>query len=250
FANLSDSQLQQQLDDLSAARAQLQAQLKATDSQLTEALTEIEELQVQREQLQSKQQQLMGQQSSLEHLLQAAQAENWPQAVRLWIKEQGLEPLGQVRDLLQVNDAWQLATEQVVASWLDAWVLEEHPQHWPEHLGAKLVILQQHQIRQESLAQQVSGPLRQWSLLNSVICRSGTALASNDSEEAVINHDGQCWSAGGYQAPQVAAENSQIAQQQELQSVISELQSLEQKLTLINEALSQKKSKSVELQQL
>lgn len=250
FANLSDPQLQKQIEELTVTRELLQEQLKVTDAKLSETSTESEQLQVQREQLQSKQQQLMGQQRSLEHLLQAAQAENWPQAVRQWLKEQGLEPLGQVRDLLQVNDAWQLATEQVVASWLDAWVLEERPQHWPEHLGAKLVILQQQKIRQDSLAQQVSGSLRQWPLLNSIICRSGTALAIDDSEETVINHDGQCWSAGGYQAPQVAAENSQIAQQQELQSVIGQLQSLEQKLTIINEALSQKKSKSVELQQL
>ncbi|RUO60828.1 chromosome segregation protein SMC [Pseudidiomarina marina] len=250
LAEVSDTKLQQQTDELSFTREELQEQLRETDARIAATVANIEQLNVQRDQLQSTQQQLIGRQSSLEHLLQAAQAEDWPTAVRQWLLEQGIEPLGQVRELFQVNADWQLASEQVVGDWLDAWVLKDRPQHWPNHLGAKLVVLQNEKVNQGSLAEQVSGPLRHWQILNQISCSGDTNAAADVSSVAMINQLGQRWSIAGYQAPQVAAENSQIAQQQELQTVVVELDKLEQQLMAVNETLAQAKSTNAELQQL
>jgi len=242
---ITNPELQQQIDELSAAREQLKEQLSVTDANIATNSSMLEQLHAQREHQQSMQQQLLGRKSSLEHLLQAAQAESWPVAVREWLLEQGIEPLGQVRDLLQVNLTWQFAAEQIVTDWLDAWVLQERPKHWPEHLGARIVVLREQSVASNSLAEAVSGPLRQWSLLNEVKCGEEPSAKS-----IVINSVGQLWSVAGYQAPQVAAEDSQIAQQHELQSVTRELLELEQQLTEINEKLAKQKSVAADLHQL
>lgn len=214
-------------NELQAAVEQLAQDVEQHQQAVAQAETERQQLQAklaalhnQRDELKASQQQLLGRQSSLEHLLQAARAEDWPAAVHVWLQQQQLQPLGQVRDLLTVAAPWQFAVEQVVAPWLDAWVVEAAPSQWPEQLGARLVVLSDTTATAEQLASQVSGPLARWPLLQRVLCDDAGTSAAADNW---IQQSGQWLHEGSFQAAQVAENDSQLAQQQELAEV-AELQ--------------------------
>ena len=215
-------------------RQQLQAKLAA--------------LQDQRDELKTSQQQLLGRQSSLEHLLQAARAEDWPAAVHAWLQQQHLKPLGQVRDLLNVSAPWQFAVEQVVAPWLDAWVVESVPGQWPEQLGARLVVLSDTDAASEQLASQVSGPLARWALLQNVLCVDANSKADTGNW---IQQSGQWLQGGSFQAAQVAHTDSQLAQQQELAEVCKQQQQCLQQLQQVTDEINavQQQFEACQLQQ-
>lgn len=177
-------------------------------------------------QLQQREQQLLGRESSLQTLLAAAQAD-WPEALAEWLIQQNITPLGQVRDLLNVSDKWRLAAEQVCHTWLDAYVVERAPTYWPEALGTRLVVIGDKEPPADSLAAQFSGPLRHWALAQQmVLCADADAareVLPQLSTRWLLSEQGQLWGAGGYQAQQIAAQESQLLQQQELEQTILEL---------------------------
>lgn len=210
-------------------------------------------LQQRREHMLTERQQLAGQISSLEQLLAASQAEQWPQAVADWLVEQQLESLGQVRQLLHLNQRWQLAAEQVLAPWLAAWVISAPPSTWPQHLGARLVLLQTEAVVTGSLAEQVQGPLQQWPLLQQI----GLAADAQQAQAAlkagawslVLTEQGQLWSAGGYQAPAIVAARSELKQREQLQRCEHTRALIQQQLNELEQQYQQHQQQLSELQQ-
>lgn len=245
----TDAEAQQRLYELEQRQQQLQQALSDSQAAVSAAEQTYEELLEQRDHLQQGKQRLLGRQTSLQHLLQAAQAKDWPAQVKQWLIDQHIEPLGQVRDLLQCQPHWQFAIEQIASPWLDAWVIDHAPSHWPDSLGAKLVVLQAQIGASESLAAQVIGPLQRWGLLCETRC---VEVVNNDQvlpQQPTINPDGQWWSLSGYQAPQVKADDSQLALQQELIEVTAELTELEQVLMQGQQQLHEHKTMLEQLQQ-
>lgn len=236
-AELNELHREREQFDLASSEAnlnELQAKVEhslhsslQSDSDVQQLQQQLSALQNQRDEQKSTQQRLLGRQSSLEHLLQAAQATDWPEKVSVWLQQQNIEPLGQVRDVLDVQTDWQFAVEQVVAPWLDAWVVASQPAQWPKDLGARLVVLSDVEAPSNSLASQVRGPLARWPLLQSLQCRG-----QDDDQMSAgwVNVAGQWLESGSYQAAHVAASNSQLAQQQELKQVLAEQESCAQTL--------------------
>ncbi|MGQ4275555.1 chromosome segregation protein SMC [Pseudidiomarina sp. E22-M8] len=246
-------QLKQELDDLkdSASEAELEhseRRLKESEELLQTLLQQQRQLREQREadeqqltQQRQAEQQLLGKQSSLRTLLEASQANDWPQALLVWLHEHNISHSGQVRDALDVVDDWRFAVEQLVTDWLDAYVVDAAPENWPEQLGMRLVVLTEHQAPSNSLASVLASPLNRWPWAQQV------ALV-NDAEEAqvklaepqwnyALTSQGKVWSAAGYQAAQIDAADSQLLQQQELAhldshltQVVATIKSLEQSL--------------------
>lgn len=245
-----EQELQQQRHDLVAEQQQLQQGLdpqvlraerdvlQALDEAVTAKQQQITELRQQRQELEralavvaQQRQQLLGKQSSLQTLLQASQGE-WPATLAQWLTTQQVQHQGQLRELLQVEEHWRLATEQVVADWLDAFVVTSAPPHWPTELGSRLVVLQDKPAPPGSLASKLQGPLACWPLAQQVglVDDADAAVAALAAGRwtLALTSDGQLWSAAGYQAPQIAAQESQLLQQQELQLVEQALTEAEQ----------------------
>ncbi|KFZ30322.1 chromosome partitioning protein ParA [Pseudidiomarina salinarum] len=243
-------------DELTA-KTTVRDELAAAIAEQTQQQQQLEQhrelLQTQREQLQQQQQQALGRQSSLQHLLAAAQGDDWPAAVGDWLRDQAVPVLGQVRSMLQVASDWQLAAEQVVAPWLDAWVVETPPSHWPAQLGARLVVLGNEPAVAGSLAAQLGGALQQWPWLQQI------GLAADEAEAQallqtkvwpmVLTPSGQLWSAAGYQSARIAATDSQLLQQAELDELEQQLEGFGTQLNGINSELEQSKHALAQLQQ-
>ncbi|WP_417684331.1 chromosome segregation protein SMC [Pseudidiomarina gelatinasegens] len=229
---LVNTDLRQQVEQLKSQRERLQHEITVIEQGLAESQSKLSNMQQQRETLQMEQQRLIGRQSSLEHLLQAAQAKDWPQAVKTWLDQQGIETLGQVRDLLKVEPNWQYAAEQVASNWMDAWVLASRPNDWPQQLGAQLVVLANKAPPERSLARFVEGPLQQWPVLQQLECIDDALHAAHptDANMAQISAAGQLWTAEGYQAASIDPGDSQLAQQHELTQTQETLRQLEVKL--------------------
>jgi chromosome segregation protein len=227
--------VQKELDELkqheaAAHLAQAEAALADAEQALAAQQQQQHEVREQRQQctaqltdLQQQEQKLVGRESSLQTLLAAAQAD-WPATLANWLAEQGCQPLGQVRDLLEVNEEWRLAAEQACYAWLDAYVLEQVPDAWPEHLGTRLVVLGAEKVPTESLAAHVSGPLQRWGYLQQMqLCADAAQAGQHHGSAMALTSTGQLWHLGSYQAPHVAAEESQLLQQQELEQTSTEL---------------------------
>ncbi|WP_258806530.1 chromosome segregation protein SMC [Pseudidiomarina sp. CB1] len=247
-------QLKRELAELTeheAAQEYARAEQKLADAELgvTEQQQRLQQLREQRQQhqaqltdLQQQEQQLLGRESSLQTLLAAAQAD-WPAILAEWLGEQGLRPLGQVRELLDVSDEWRLAAEQAFHAWLDAYVLEEAPAHWPEQLGTRLVVLGSSKAPSDSLAAQIKGPLQQWALPQQMrLCEDATqasGLSADASAHVTLIKEGQLWTAGAYQAQQIAAQESQLLQQQELEQTTAQLAKVRAQRTAKQQQLEQ-----------
>ncbi|MDX1706218.1 chromosome segregation protein SMC [Pseudidiomarina sp.] len=204
-----------------------------------------ESLQAQREQIQQQHQQALGRQSSLQHLLAAAQSDDWPAAVGEWLQQQGVPMLGQVRGMLEVNSQWQLAAEQLVAPWLDAWVVETLPPHWPTQLGVRLVVLSEESAKAGSLASELDGALQRWPWLQQIGLARDAAeaevLRQSGAWPTVLSPTGQIWSAAGYQAARIAATDSQLLQQAELDELVQQLDAFTMQLQDVNSELERNK---------
>ena len=249
---LNTADLEQSAAELKATNAEQQRLLSELEQQLSEQQRLREALQEQREQLVSARQQLLGRKSSLEHLLAAAQAQDWPQQIEAWLQQNKIPSLGQVRDLLAVDAAWQYATEQVVSEWLDAWVITQPPSEWPQQLGTKLVLLNAMPVAVplDSLAAKQQGPLQQWPLLQQIHCAEAASFIEQDFAQmnSRVLSTGQVWSSFGYQAPQFDEADSQLAQQQELLDVEQQMQHNQVEQQALAEQLQQSKERLQSLQ--
>ncbi|RUO60589.1 chromosome segregation protein SMC [Pseudidiomarina insulisalsae] len=233
LAQLAQSEARQQVEFASAELQQTQQQLEQQQQHLQGIREQREILATQLTQLQQGEQRLLGRQSSLQTLLKAAKAD-WPAALAQWLAAQSITPLGQVRDLLQVAPEWQLAAEQAVHHWLDAYVVTEAPAHWPEQLGSRLVVLNEQSAPPDSLASKLQGHLQQWpwaqQLKLAVAEDMPGKTATGQADVAMLSSQGQLWSAAGYQAAQIAEQESQLLQQSELEQLEAELEVLQQEL--------------------
>ena len=219
---------EQQLQQLQQQREQLQQQL--------------DELQQQQHNLQTERQQLLGRISSLQQLLAAAQADEWPTKVAQWLQQQQVSNQGQVRQLLQINAAWQFAAEQILAPWLSAWVVTEQPQNWPLELGSRLVLLASNPVPAGSLAEQLQGPLQHWPLLQQIALAHDHVEAQRLLAEPwayVLTRQGQLWSAAGYQAAAIAADDSELHQQASLQQCQHDLEQVQRALESVAQQQTQ-----------
>lgn len=227
---LAQHEAEQELSHAAQAVTEAEQVLTAHQRQLQELREQRQQGSETLTQLQQQEQQLLGRESSLQTLLAAAQAD-WPAELADWLQEQGIKPLGQVRDLLEVSEKWRLAAEQACHPWLDAYVIEQAPADWPEHLGTRLVVLDSDQAesasRGETLAKHIKGPLQHWSLVQQMVVCSASSEASklvlSGKAEWALTASGQLWSRGGYQAQQIAAQESQLLQQQELEQTTQQL---------------------------
>ncbi|WP_127347044.1 chromosome segregation protein SMC [Pseudidiomarina mangrovi] len=250
---LDNSDFAAQVSSSEAALAHTEQQFEQQQQQLHDWQQHSEQLQQQRDEQQTERQQLQGRISSLQQLLAASQAASWPEAVATWLAQQGLKSSGQVRHLLQINTAWQLAAEQILAPWLSAWVLAEPPTDWPLQLGARLVLLQSQPAPQGSLAEQVAAPLQQWPLLQQIglaACQQqAQQLLASGQWHLVLTPQGQLWSAAGYQAAAIAAADSELQQQQSLQHCQSELEQVSQTLAQLDQQHQQLRQQCQQCQQ-
>lgn len=242
-----DDQLEQQTTQLEQLLANLQQLQQAQQACADETSAITEQLEQWQDQLHQKQ----GRQSSIKTLLEAEQAQDWPAATRAWLTQQQLQPLGQVRDLIDLPSHWQLPFEQLVGDWLDAWVITELPKEWPSLQGARLVVLNESAAAPEhSLAALVSGPLKRWRWLQQIQVKTPTAseLAA-DTSIAYLNENGEIWSSYGYQAPQLELAESQLHRQQELQQLDQELAELATKIATAKASLAEYRQQQVALQE-
>lgn len=235
---------QQQQFDVTAMAREVEAgseslqlaeqQLQQLQQQRNHLQQQLDQLQQQQHGLQTERQQLLGRISSLQQLLAAAQADEWPTKVAQWLQQQQLSSPGQVRQLLHIDPAWQLAAEQIIAPWLSAWVVTERPLHWPLELGSRLVLLEPHQVPVGSLAEQLQGPLQQWPLLQQIALAhdhtEAQRLLAGTNWAYVLTRQGQLWSAAGYQAAAIAADASELQQQASLQQYQHDLEQVEHAL--------------------
>ncbi len=255
-------QQQQQFDStamvaaVTASTESLQAaeqQLEQLHQQLTQLQQQLDQDQQQRDDLHTTRQQLLGRISSLQQLLAASQADQWPTAVAQWLQQQQLPTSGQIRQLLQVNPTWQLAAEQILAPWLSAWVVTEQPQSWPLELGARLVLLGTQLAAPGSLAEQVAAPLNSWPLLQQIGLapdqRQAQQLLATGHWSYVLTAQGQLWSAGGYQAAAIAAADSELQQQASLQQCQSDVEQLNQTIAEAEQQHQQRQQQRQQLQQ-
>ncbi len=219
----------------SASLQRAEQQFQQCQQQLTALHQQRDQCQQQRDSVQTERQQLLGRISSLQQLLAASQADEWPLAVAQWLQQQNLASSGQIRQLLQVNADWQLAAEQILAPWLSAWVVTENPPSWPLDLGARLVLLTTEAAVMGSLAEQVAPPLQSWPLLQQIgLAADQTAaqhLLATGRWAYVLTAQGQLWSAGGYQAAAIVADDSELHQQASLTQCQRELEQLHNTLT-------------------
>lgn len=246
---LTASTAHQPLQELQQRHDALQQDIDANLAAAARAEQSYEQGLQQRDQLQQRKQQLLGRQTSLQHLLEAAHAKDWPAQVQAWLQAEQITPLGQVRELLRCAPHWQFAIEQIVGAWLDAWVLEQAPAHWPDCLGAKLVVLQAEAGPADSFAAHVQGPLQRWQLLSDMQWTDSAQWTLPLPAQPTMNSAGQLWSRSGYQAAQVAATDSQLAQQQELLAVEAELASLASEAEALQLTLADYKNQLGQLQQ-
>ncbi len=254
-------QQQQQLQSDLAVVQQEQASTKLTqaEQQLSNSHEELQKSQLKQQQLreqrehceqqlgQSRQreQQLLGRQSSLETLLEASQASSWPQQLCEWLNEQGIQHQGQLRDAVKVSEQWQFAVEQLLAPWLDAYVVNDVLASWPQQLGMRLVTIgsDAEQPKTGSLAAELSAPLKNWRWAQQV----ALVADANEAQQKLqtqqwhyaVNQQGEIWSAAGYQAAQVALEDSQLLQQQELVALKTELEDVTHQSVELEQSLKQ-----------
>lgn len=226
LAQLAQHESAQQLSLANAALEAAQDNYETLQRQQQQLRSARQTQQQQLTALQQQEQQLLGRESSLQTLLAAAQAD-WPAVIQDWLTAQKIEPLGQVRDLLEVEESWRLAAEQACHPWLDAFVLKHAPNDWPEQLGTRLVVIGNDEPPTDSLAAKLQGPLRYWPFAQALVLCDHAEQASQVAEKGAVGHalieSGQLWSAGSYQAAQIAVQESQLLQQQELEQTLEQL---------------------------
>ncbi|RUO40756.1 chromosome segregation protein SMC [Pseudidiomarina aestuarii] len=243
---LDTAELQEQLSRLEASLHERQQQLGAVQTEKRQAQEHSDNLQTAIAERHTEQQQLGGRQSSLQTLLEAASASHWPESVKAWLDTQQVTARGQVRDHMQVTEAWQLAIEQLTGAWLDAWIVDERLQQWPEELGARVVVLGTESApRRGSLAAECQGLLTRWEWLQNIAAASSTDAAQQclaDGWLAAMTPSGQFWSAAGYSAASIEAADSQLLQQQELTSIEARLHAISSELKQLQDQRQQQQS--------
>jgi len=226
----TDQQRQQLQQQINAA----QQQVAALSEQLNVHQQQFEQVEQQRQQQQTQQQQNLGLQSALQQALKQGTHEATTMDVQHWLQQHQCPALGQVQQLLKVEQSWQLALEQLVQPWLGAWVITQPLPEWPLFAGAQVVQLQVKQPPKGSVAALVSGPLQQWSWLHCIAAVDDAAQAQQLLQQnqwlGAINQAGQLWLAGGYQASTMDAAASKLLQQQQLLQVEADLTRLQQQL--------------------
>ncbi|MDN7127659.1 chromosome segregation protein SMC [Pseudidiomarina sp. 1APR75-33.1] len=258
------TQLQQELTTIQADAAETgledaAAALASSEQHLQELAQQQQQLREERQQTEQdltqqrqQQQQLMGRQSSLQTLLEASQASDWPQALGGWLAEQRIEHHGQVREAMILDDTWRFAAEQLLGAWLDAYVVATKPSSWPEQLGTRLVVLTADDAPARSLASLMQGPLRHWPWLQQVALVKDAAEAqlklAEPGWQCALTAAGEMWSAAGYQASQIDAADSQLLQQQELMQLDETLARVATELTQLEQALTLQKGQRQELE--
>ncbi|WP_411358022.1 chromosome segregation protein SMC [Pseudidiomarina salilacus] len=242
-------QLAQAETEVAAANEWLQ-QVAADQLQLREQCTAMEH---QQQQLQRTLQQQLGRQSSLQTLLTAAQQTHHTDQLASWLQQRGHTLAGTVRELLNVDDDWRFAAEQVLTFWLSAVVVNEQLEQWPSELGSKVVTLTTTAAPPNSLAAQVQGPLRQWTLLQRIALVTDTEAAQKQLADPhwllALTQNGAAWGPGSFQAAHIEAESSQLLQQAELAELEQEIAAAEQGVAQLETQQQQQQTQLLELEQ-
>ena len=242
-------QLAQVEAEIAAANESLQ-QVAADQLQLREQCVATEH---QQQQLQRTLQQQLGRQSSLQTLLTAAQQTHHTDQLVSWLQQQGHILVGTVRELLNVNDDWRFAAEQVLTFWLSAVVVNEPLEQWPSELGSKVVTLTTAAVPTDSLAAQVQGPLRQWTLLQRIALVTDAQAAQKQLTDShwllALTQNGAAWGPGSFQAAHIEAESSLLLQQAELTELEQEIAAAEQALAQLDLQHQQQQAQLFEFEQ-
>ena len=156
-----------------------------------------------------------------------------------WFANKGLDKCPSLLQSLDVDPAWQQATETVLESWLSARVLEtDLPGDLPESGGIGLVADRDVDAAPGTLGEKVSGAGALGRLLNSVLCCENDdaafdRVAGLSEHQSVITPEG-LWLGRGWlwrRARQSEASDGQLARQQQIRELEQEQQQLEVSLS-------------------
>ena len=164
-----------------------------------------------------------------------------------WLSHKGLDECPSLLQSLDVDPAWQLATETVLESWLSARMLEaDLPGDLPESGGIGLVSGRRVNAASGSLGEKVSGAGALGRLLNSVLCCENEDDAFNrvaglSEYQSVITPAG-LWLGRGWlwrRGRPSEASDGQLARQQDIRELEQEQQQLETSLAEHRQSLEQ-----------
>ena len=156
-------------------------------------------------------------------------------AMGQWLSEKGLDQCPSLLQSLDVDPAWQQATETVLESWLSARVLQtELPGNLPDSGGIGLVSDRGASAVAGSLGEKVSGAGALAGLLNTVLCcrdedDAFERIAGLSEHQSVITPDG-LWLGRGWlwrRGSQSEEADGQLARQQQIRALEQEQGQLE-----------------------
>ena len=164
-----------------------------------------------------------------------------------WFANKGLDKRPILLQSLDVDPAWQQATETVLERWLSARVLDtDLPDDLPESGGIGLVADRDEDVAPGTLGEKVSGAGALGRLLNSVLCceddnAAYDRVAGLSEHQSVITPEG-LWLGRGWlwrRARQSEASDGQLARQQQIRELEQEQQQLEASLAELRQSLAE-----------
>ncbi|MGK7297467.1 MAG: chromosome segregation protein SMC [Candidatus Wenzhouxiangella sp. M2_3B_020] len=206
------------------------------------ARAEIERLRVELDAARGRRQELRGRLESLYVLNTPREAD---EAMGGWLAERGIADRPTLLQSLDVEQAWQKATETVLDQWLTARVLDgEMPLDLPETGGTSLVEGLDVPARPGTLGERVAGSGALRAFLNTVICCETADDAARRIEEvagheSVITPDG-LWLGQGWlrrDEPASDAAESRLARQRQIRELESELEAMDGRADELRSAL-------------
>ena len=156
-----------------------------------------------------------------------------------WLSAKGLDKRPSLLQSLDVDPAWQQATETVLESWLSARILaSELPDDLPESGGIGLVADREVSAAPGSLAEKVSGAGALGGLLNTVLCCDSRRdafkrVGACSEHQSLITPDG-LWLGRGWlwrSGRQSQDADGQLARQQQIRQLEQEQRQLETSLS-------------------
>lgn len=241
------------------ANQKLQTELTTSQQGVTQNQQKMAELQAQVHDTEASQRDLQGQLKTYQGLL-ASSTEQLPEALSTWLADKEYVPL---RELVQIETAWQTALAVVAQPWLNAAVLiNEDAVHLyaaPQASGSLMAVETHREPPEGSLAARITGPARHLTLLQTVALLEDSTSAQAQLQESAfdlgVDPQGRlyyvdAWQADSEDSTQVLQWQQQVQDiEQRLPVLAQSLQHQQQALTSAQQALQHSQLEFTDLQQ-
>lgn len=222
--------LEADLAEADEVRATADLNLQETEQALAATQADLSAQQEQLTTLSDRLAQVNGRAASLQQLIESAEK---PATAALTDWLQGYSHAASLADMLQVDQKWQLAAEQVAGPWLNNPVVLEPVTQWPDMADSGRVLLATVSTEPaiHTLAAHIQGEGRRIGLFHEVGVAAdlagAKALLQQQDLTWVVLPDGRQVSSWGLNSERKSEENSQLVWQQKLTAVHEEQRQIE-----------------------